>query len=145
MPFCRQTPFTLKALRAKDYSETPQSLGGHLKKRRRELDLLQREVAERMDIGTDTYANWEKGKTEPVAAQFRPVVEFLGYDPTPAPETLAERLKAKRRQLGVTFSQVARYFGWDEGTLTPYLNGTWRVPSARADELEAFLSRQRPT
>jgi len=116
-----------------------------LKKRRRELDLLQREVAERMDIGTDTYANWEKGKTEPVAAQFRPVVEFLGYDPTPAPETLAERLKAKRRQLGVTFSQVARYFGWDEGTLTPYLNGTWRVPSARADELEAFLSRQRPT
>jgi transcriptional regulator with XRE-family HTH domain len=117
-------------------------LGEHLKKRRRELGLLQREAANRMGIGTDTYANWEKGKTEPVAAQFRPVVELLGYDPTPAPKTLAERLKAKRRELGVTFSQVARYFGWDEGTLTRYLNGTWRVPSARADELEAFLLAQ---
>jgi hypothetical protein len=29
-----------------------------------------------MGIGTDTYANWERGKTEPVAAQFQPVVEF---------------------------------------------------------------------
>ncbi|MEA2915135.1 MAG: hypothetical protein QOJ15_7216, partial [Bradyrhizobium sp.] len=39
MPFCRQTPLTLKALRAKDYSETPQTLGEHLKKRRRQLGL----------------------------------------------------------------------------------------------------------
>jgi transcriptional regulator with XRE-family HTH domain len=140
VPFCRQTPFTLKALRAKDYSENPETLGGHLKKRRRRLGLLQREAAERMGIGTDTYANWEKGKTEPVASQFRPVVAFLGYDPTPAPETLSERLKAKRRQLGVTFAQVARYLKWDPGTLTRYLNGTWRMPSARADQLMVFLS-----
>jgi transcriptional regulator with XRE-family HTH domain len=54
-------------------------LGEHLKKRRRELGLLQREAANRMGIGTETYSNWETGKTEPVAAQFRPVVEFLGY------------------------------------------------------------------
>jgi transcriptional regulator with XRE-family HTH domain len=142
VPFCRQTPLTLKALRAKDYSENPQTVGEHLKKRRRRLGLLQREAADQMGIGVETYANWEKGKTEPAAAQFRPVVAFLGYDPTPAPETLAERLKAKRRELGVTFSQVARYFGWDEGTLTRYLNGTWRLPSARADALEAFLVAQ---
>ena len=63
-----------------------------------------------MGIATDTYANWEKGKTEPVASQFRPVAGFLGYDPMPAPSTLAARLQAKRRILGITFSQVARYF-----------------------------------
>jgi hypothetical protein len=34
VPFCRQTPLTLKALRAKDYSENPETLGEHLKKRR---------------------------------------------------------------------------------------------------------------
>jgi transcriptional regulator with XRE-family HTH domain len=101
-------PILLKSLRSKDYSETPQNLGEHLKKRRKELCLLQREVAERMGIDTWTYLNWEKDKTKPVAAQFRPVVAFLGYDPTPAPETLAERLQAKRRVLGATFSQVAR-------------------------------------
>jgi hypothetical protein len=93
-----------------------------------------------MGIGTDTYANWENGRTKPVAAQFRPVVQFLGHDPMPAPATLSERLKAKRRLLGVTFAQVARYLKWDPGTLTRYLNGTWRMPSARAAQLEAFLT-----
>ncbi len=93
-----------------------------------------------MGVGTDSYANWEKGKTEPVAAKFRPVVEFLGYDPTPGPKTLAERLKAKRRALGVTFSQIARHLGWDPGSLSRYLNGTRRIPPARAASLEAFLN-----
>jgi hypothetical protein len=92
-----------------------------------------------MDIGTDTYANWEKGKTEPVASQFRPVLQFLGYDPMPEPKTLIDRLEAKRRVLGVTFEQVARYLRWDPGTLVRYLDGTWRMPRQRAASLEAFL------
>lgn len=145
MPFCRQTPLTLKALREKDYSENPQFLGQHLKKRRRQLGLLQREAADRIGIGTDTFANWEKGKTEPVAARFRPVVEFLGYDPMPKPTTLAERLEAKRRALGITFDQVAKYLGWDPGTLTRYLNGAWRIPADRLAALEAFLTASEAT
>lgn len=95
-----------------------------------------------MGILTETYANWEKDKTAPVAAQFWPVVEFLGYDPTPAARTLAERLQAKRRALGVTFSQVAQHLGWDDGTLTRYLNGTWRMPHARVARLKAFLAAE---
>jgi transcriptional regulator with XRE-family HTH domain len=139
VPFCRQTPLTLKALRAKDYSENPETLGEHLKKRRRELGLLQREAAERMGIQRDTYINWEKDKTRPVASQFRPVVAFLGYDPSPAPTALPERVQAKRRHLGVTFEQVAGYLGWDPGSLTRYLNGTWRLSPERAHALEQFL------
>jgi transcriptional regulator with XRE-family HTH domain len=142
VPFCHQTPLTLKALRAKDYSESPRALGEHLKKRRRQLGLLQREAAERMGVSAETISDWEMDKTEPVASQFRPVVAFLGYDPMPGPSTLAERLQAKRRALGVTFSQVARYFGWDAGTLTRYLNGTWRIPAIRAATLEAFLASE---
>ena len=38
-----------------------------------------------MGIGIDTFRNWESGNTEPVASQFRPVIAFLGYDPTPEP------------------------------------------------------------
>jgi transcriptional regulator with XRE-family HTH domain len=75
-----------------------------------------------------------------VATQFRPVLDFLGYDPTPAPTTLAERLQAKRMELGVTFSQVARHLGWDPGTLARYLKGTWRMPPARTAKLKAFLT-----
>lgn len=44
---------TIKALRPKDYSEAPETLGEHLKQRRRELGFFQREAANRMGIGTD--------------------------------------------------------------------------------------------
>lgn len=58
--FLPGVPLKLKALRPKDFSECPQTLGEHLKKRRRELGLLQREAAARMGILTETYTNWEK-------------------------------------------------------------------------------------
>jgi hypothetical protein len=88
-------------------------------------------------------ANWEKGRTEPLATQLRPVVAFLGYDPTPEPQTLAGRIEAKRRILGVTFEQVADYLGWDAGILSRYLNGTWRLPRARGEALDRFLGLDR--
>jgi transcriptional regulator with XRE-family HTH domain len=142
VPFCRETPLTVKALKERDYSETPQTLSEHLKKRRRELCLLQREVATQMGISRDTYVNWEKGNTKPVAAQYRPVVTFLGYDPNLEPRTLTERLAAKQRRLGASLAQIARHLGWDPGSLRRYLNGTWRISPIRRDALEAFLKAE---
>jgi hypothetical protein len=84
----------------------------------------------------------EKGKTEPVAAQFKPVVAFLGYDPTPEPQTLAERVEARQRRLGVSFAQIARYLGWEPGSLKRYLDGTWRISVERRGALEAFLDAE---
>lgn len=139
MPFCQRVPLSLKAQKPKDYSERPATLGDHLKKRHRELGLLQREVAKQMGINPWTYLNWEKGKTEPVASQFKSMIDFLGYDPTPEPTTLAERLHAKRRATGITFDQVAAYLGWDTGSLTRYFNGTWRMLPERAEAMERFL------
>lgn len=132
-------PLTLKALRKKDYSEEPKTLGEHLKKRRKELGLLQREAGERMGVSAETVANWEKDRTEPVAAQFRPVVAFLGYDPTPARSTLAGRFETKQRSLGVSLAQVARFLGWDPGSLRRYLDGTWRISPDRRHTLETFF------
>jgi DNA-binding XRE family transcriptional regulator len=90
VPFCRQTPITLKALRAKDYSENPQTLGQHLKKRRKDLGLLLREAAERLGVSTDTVVNWEKDKTTPEAAQFSPVVARA-----PSPPAMAKTNRSR--------------------------------------------------
>lgn len=139
MPFCQGVPLTLKSPKARDYSETPATLGEHIKKRRRELGLLQREVANQLGVAVETLINWEKDRTRPVVAQFRPVIAFLGYDPSPEPKTLAERVEAKRRVLGVTFEQVAGYLEWDPSSLSRYLNGTWRLSPERAQALEQFL------
>jgi transcriptional regulator with XRE-family HTH domain len=118
------------------------TLGEHLRRRRRELGLLQREAAERMGVSAETVGSWEKGKTRPVPAQFRPVVAFLGYDPASAPQTLAERVEAKQRSLGASLAQVARHLGWDPSSLTRYLDGTWHLSPDRRDALEAFLNAE---
>ena len=63
------------------YPEHPKSLGEHLKKRRLDLGLLQREVATWLGVNGWTVGNWENGKTQP-ARRFTPkIVQFLGYDP----------------------------------------------------------------
>ena len=80
---------TLKHLRNNAFVECLKTLGEHLKRRRREPGLIQREVAERMDIDVFTYLNWETDKTKPLDAQFGPVVRFLGYDPSRPPITLS--------------------------------------------------------
>lgn len=67
------------------------------------------------------------GPCLPAAALFRPVIAFLGYDPTPGPTGLADRVERKRRALGVTMEQVAQYLGWDSGSLRHYLDGRWRL------------------
>jgi transcriptional regulator with XRE-family HTH domain len=111
-----------------------------VQKRRRELGLLQREVAKQIGIAEETFANWEKDRTTPVASQFRPVVEFLGFDPSPPPRSLAGRLEAKRRALGATFDQIAQYLGWDHASLYRYVPGIWRIKPGRVAALEAFLA-----
>jgi transcriptional regulator with XRE-family HTH domain len=145
VPFYRNVRHTAKVLRAKDYSETPQTLGEHLKKRRRELGMLQRQAAAQMGIAAETLANWEKDKTRPVPSQFRALMEFLGYDPTEASNSLSGRFDAKRRSLGVTLDQAAQYLGWDEGSLRRYLRGTWRLSRSRAEALERFLALDKGT
>ncbi|MGE0652281.1 MAG: helix-turn-helix domain-containing protein [Alphaproteobacteria bacterium] len=90
-------------------------------------------------MSAEPVANWEKGRTKPVPSQFKPVVSFLGYDPTPGAITLAERFEAKRRSLGATLDQVAEYLDWDNGSLRRYLKGEWRLSLERAKALDQFL------
>jgi hypothetical protein len=40
------------------------------------------------------------------------------------------------------YSVRTRYLEWDSGSLSRYLNGTWRIPPERVVKLEAFLSAE---
>jgi len=48
---------------------------------------------------------------------FPRIIEFLGYDPYPAPQSLGERLAAIRKSLGMPRVRPAEMIGIDEGTL----------------------------
>ena len=72
---------TLKALRRKEFDFDPKTLGEHIKKRRLELKLTQKEVAARLKVNAWTVLNWEKGETQPLPQSVPKIILFLGYDP----------------------------------------------------------------
>jgi transcriptional regulator with XRE-family HTH domain len=113
-------PARLKASKPKGWTDDPVTLGGHLKKTRRERGLLQREVASKLGVALDTYRFWETDRTRPRAASWARIIGWLGYDPAPELETIGERLRAKRRALGWTEAEVAAHFGWDDATVRRY-------------------------
>jgi DNA-binding XRE family transcriptional regulator len=60
------------------YPEFPITVGEHIRKKRMDLGLLQREVAEIIGVTESSVWNWEHG-TEP-ELQYNPrIIKFLGY------------------------------------------------------------------
>ena len=102
----------------------------HLRKRRLDLGLLQREAAEQIGVDTTTITNWELGHTTPALCWMPNVTQFLGYDPAPKPETIGQSLKRYRQRHGIPQHELANRLGVDPGTLGRWERGA-RQPTGR--------------
>lgn len=104
------------------------------------LSLTQEEAAERLGVNAWAVHNWEVGARKP-AIQFIPaLVVFLGYDPEPADTgTLAGRLVAKRRELGLSQREAARALGIDPDTWAGWELGARIAREAHKRAVEWFL------
>ena len=80
------------------------------------MGLMQKEVAKQLGVVPWTILNWEKAHTEPPIASIPAIVQFLGYDPFPQPETLPLLLLAKRREMGWSIKEAAEALGVDPST-----------------------------
>jgi DNA-binding XRE family transcriptional regulator len=121
----------LKSLKILPYEVNPKTLGGHLKKRRLELRLFQKDLRKLFKLEKETYANWEKDKCIPSMRYFPMLINFLGYDPLPEPVTMGEKLLAYRRRNGISRKSLAKEIGVDEGTLQGWEEDR-RKPSTEA-------------
>ena len=101
-------PKLLKSLKPRPWVLLPRTLGEHLKKRRLESGLLQRDLRVRFKLEKETYANWEKDRRSPAMKHWPAIIEFLGYDPASEPKTIGERLLAYRRRHGLSRVVLAR-------------------------------------
>lgn len=136
LPFGR---LTLNALKPLPFPEAPKTLGEHLRRRRGELALQQKEVARQMRVSPFTLLGWEKDRTEPPVCLYPRIIEFLGYDPSPAPRSFGDRIEAARRQLGLSQEAAAKILGIDEGTLRRYEHGTWTPKGERLARIDKFV------
>jgi len=59
-------------------------MGDHIRKRRLDLGLFQKDVAKSIGADICSLYNWERGRAEPKARFLPGIIAFLGYDPQPA-------------------------------------------------------------
>jgi transcriptional regulator with XRE-family HTH domain len=103
-------------LKPKETDFEPKTLGEHIKRRRLELGLTQKELGKRLGATAVTVLHWEKGQRQPPIQTIPHIVSFLGYDPFAKPTSVSEELAAMRRAMGWTIKYAARQLGVDEST-----------------------------
>ena len=108
------------------YAQELRTLGDHLRKRRLELGLFQKHLAEQIEVDETTIYNWERNATSPQIHQLPAVIYFLGYNPLPVPETLSDTLRSVRKLQGLTQKEMARRLGIDPTTLARWETGKSR-------------------
>ncbi|MCW5976474.1 MAG: helix-turn-helix domain-containing protein [Bryobacteraceae bacterium] len=143
MPFCH---VRLKAPKppAPAYPKSLKTLGGHIRKRRLDLHLLQSEVAKRLGVTESCIWNWENNATTPAFQYWPPIIEFLGYNPVPEPEELAGRLRWTRKGLGLSQVQLATRLGVDESTIAHWERGINRPTGLYRKLVSKFIADGKP-
>jgi len=63
-------PLKFQWVRQRAYRERPETLGGHLRKRRCQSGLLQREVAAKLGVDGSTYLLWEQDRSQPTVRYY---------------------------------------------------------------------------
>jgi len=139
LPFCH---LSLKAHRPLPpaYPKSLKTFGDHLRKRRLDLKLFQKDVAQRLGVDETTIHNWETGHTTLSLPIIPRLIAFLGYIPF---ETLAKSLCEKiviyRRILGLSQKELARQLGIDPSTLGRWEREKGQPSKQLSSKLEAIL------
>lgn len=134
LPFCHLTIEDQKPPPA-GYPTSLVTIGDHIRKRRMDLGLQQRQVASDIGVSTDTVCLWEtQGRTPETRAMPR-IVSFLGYMPMVKPRRRCDELLAFRLIRGYTQQEAARAVGVDPSTWRAWENaqalpGSLRTKSA---------------
>jgi transcriptional regulator with XRE-family HTH domain len=143
-PFCH---FSLTGSRPKSSAYPPElkTIGDHIRKRRLDLGLFQKDVAKIVGVDETTVFNWEHADMIPRLTAIPKIIEFLGYNPLITGETFGERLRLQRVTLGLTQKEVAQKMGIDPSTLASWERGEHRPILRLLDSVKAFVNATRET
>ena len=86
-------------------AQSPKTIGEHIKKRRLEKNLLQRETAEIIGLNECTIQNWEMNHSAPKVMYVPKIIDFLVYVQNVLrcrDNSLGEKVVFKRRMLGLS-------------------------------------------
>ena len=111
------------------YPLTLITLGDHIRKKRLDSDLEQKEVAELLQVDENTIYNWENNRCKPLIQHYPMIMNFLGYCPLEQPKTYGQRLRIHRTYLGVSYKNLAKILNVDPASIKQWEtkdNPPWR-------------------
>jgi transcriptional regulator with XRE-family HTH domain len=119
--------------------EKAATVGDHLHRRRLQLGMLQRQVAEQLGVEQGTIYNWEKNRCQPRVQHMPAVVQFLGYTPAVATDRWAARLLQGRKAMGLSQKEAARQMGVVQCTLARWERGEREPEGENTARAQRFL------
>ena len=103
--------------------EELKTLGDHLRARRIERGLKQREVAAMIGVTDNTIWLWEGNRVQPRTKFVPRILDFLGYCPVEPGESWLARLRRARVAMGWSQEGLAAEIGVDESTVQSWEAG----------------------
>jgi transcriptional regulator with XRE-family HTH domain len=117
------------------YPATLTTWGDHLRKKRLDAKLYQKEVANRLGADESSVFNWETNNASPSIIFLPRIIEFLGYMPyEPEKKSIGEKIRIAREALGLTQGQLAKAIQIDKTTL-------WGWEISRRQPAQKYLER----
>ena len=140
LPFCKAALRAQKP-RSAVYPTEIKSVGDHLRKKRLDLKMTQKEVAAKLQTNACTYRDWERNQRNPSFRYMLKIIKFLGYIPFDMQfEDLGQRIRAYRQILGLRQKDLARQLAIDPTTIAYLEKGKHKPGKRVARELDGFFS-----
>jgi DNA-binding XRE family transcriptional regulator len=125
------------------YPENPVSIGDHIRKKRMELKLLQKDVAKICGVTEDCITNWEKNRSVPQIQFFPNIISFLGYFPIDIDtNTFSGRLKFYRYKNGLSQKQLGKILNVDGATVCSWESDEFQPMRKTMTKLQTLLEGQ---
>jgi transcriptional regulator with XRE-family HTH domain len=117
-----------------------ETVGDHVRAARLRRGLEQAQLAQILGVTESTVWNWENRRSSPPVHQCDRVLEFLGYDPFPAPSTFAEKLVSFRRLKGLRVKDAASLAEVDPASWSSWERNEHQITTRYLDRILALLS-----
>ncbi len=140
----------------------PTTIGGHLRKRRLELQIHQSEAAQRLNVSLVTLSKWECDKVYPVWAHQPKITAYLGFNPftnpahggpksnesrgvailsSDSPLNLGQQIVKRALELRKNLKEFARNLGISPKTVWNWERNRRKPSAAMEKRVSQFLSR----
>jgi transcriptional regulator with XRE-family HTH domain len=132
---------TCKSVMAQVFGSEPETLGEHIRKKRLQLALSRNDAGRLLGVTAITIRSWECGHTQPTLQCSAGIRQFLGYDPNVRPpQSLSEKIRAKRQELGWTQKHAACTLGVDRCTRSNWKCGGTIISKAHRRLMANFVA-----